>query len=69
MNGLTIHIVKSSINASKPLFLLIIPATKSELKNKYKIGDKSDPWEKSAWAKEVIVDVSPLTVIIAFWFL
>lgn len=43
MVRLTTHAVKLSINTNEPLFLLITPSTKSELKNKYKIGDKGDP--------------------------
>lgn len=42
MHGFTTHIVKFSINANELLFLLITPAIKSKLKNKYKIRDKSD---------------------------
>lgn len=38
----TIHAIKLSPNANETLFLLITLATKLELNNKYKIGNKSD---------------------------
>lgn len=69
MVELTTHAIKLWIKANEPFFLLITSSTKTKLKNKYKIENKSKFLEKPAYVHSAIFGNNLITIIVIFQFL